>query len=176
MSQYQPPQGQPQPGQSPQGQPQPGQPPQGQPQPQPGQFGQASQAPPQFGQASQAPPQQPGAYGPPGFGGPGGAPYGGPPAPSGPGLFDLSFARPAAPMIAKLGLIGLWILGGFKVGGALVTFIWMVADGNPNTWMVMQALGHVLMSAAIALVLIVLGRMFIELVLSQVRTEEKTGK
>lgn len=143
MSQYQPPQ---QPPQPPAPQPSPfGPPPQqgyapppGQPQPP---FGQAS-----FGQQQGGFPQQPYQA-----------------APSGPGLFDTSFAQPTTPKVAKLAFVsiivvaaGLVLMGLF---GAIASFS---AAGIGGAGVVLAGVAQLVLFPALGFAVLTLGRLLVE--------------
>ncbi|MGC0251681.1 DUF4282 domain-containing protein [Pseudactinotalea sp. Z1748] len=157
---------------------------------------------PQGGYAGQQGGHEHGGYGAP-QGGHGtvqhgyGAPQGGPPQPgsgaphgapgypqpgtpltasaSGPGLFDLTFATPLAPRIARLGFILLWILGGLIALSGLVEFIQVAVAMSMygGGWTVAVYFVNLLVAIAIALALVVLGRMGIELALAVVAGRER---
>lgn len=121
---------------------------------------------------------------PPGYGGPGGGPGFPPPgnpggsgAPSEPGLFDLTLATPVAPRIAKLGLIALWVMGGLTALSGLVGFIGAAVVGA-GPWggggtMILGAFVEMVLAFAVAVVIVVLGRMLIELTLSVIAGREE---
>lgn len=122
----------------------------------------------------------------PGYGGPppgqGYQPQGpaAPQQPSKPGLFDLSFTSPVAPRIAKLGLIALWVFAGLTALAGLAGFI-SAATLDVGPWgggggMVFAALVEMLASFALAVAIVVLGRMGIELVLAVVEGREEARK
>ncbi|MGC0271813.1 DUF4282 domain-containing protein [Pseudactinotalea sp. Z1739] len=157
---------------------------------------------PQGGYAGQQGGHEHGGYGAPqgGYGTPQrgyGAPQGGPPQPgsgaphgapgypqpgtpltgsaSGPGLFDLTFATPLAPRIARLGFISLCILGGLIALSGLVEFIQVAVATSMygGGWTVAVYFVNLLVTIAIAVALVVLGRMGIELVLAVVAGHER---
>lgn len=148
----------------------------------------AAQQPPQaFAGGSGAPGQQQGAapqQPPAGY--PGGYPqggYGGPPQsqsqpqrPAEPGLFDLTFAKPIAPRIAKLGLICLWVVAGAIAVSGLTTFIWVASQpsipGAGGGMFFVSALFDFLVTLAIAFGIVVLGRIAIESALAVIDSKK----
>lgn len=165
MSQYQPPQGGPNPQPSPFPQQQP---PQG--------FGQQSQAPQGFGQQSQATQgfgQQPPQFGQqpqPQFGQPGFPQQGFQQTPSVPGLFDTTFAKPTTPKVAKTAYLSVIVLAGtlvlFGLFSAISSFSAAASlsslAGGGGAGYVLAGIGQLLFLPALGFAVLTLGRLAIE--------------
>ncbi len=166
MSQYQPPQQQPSPFGQPQQQPQ--QPPQGYGQQPPQGYGQ--QQP--FGQASFGQQSQPGypQQGQQGYQ---------PQAPSEPGLFDTTFAKPLTPKLAKTAYLAVMILAGvlalFGLLGAIQYFASAASQYGTGITGVLSGIASLVLFPAIGFVVLTVGRLVIEYFLESHKSREKAS-